>query len=279
MKPVAASRPFRRGESGQHSSHTPPAMPAAHVGVGVFHSMTRDGTRLRGRGSAGVRANLLRGFSAVRLRHGAPGYCRSLKGALTPTLTLRRSSSTLQPSLRVVPRPCRPPLKGAHGCTGMFPGLRHPVRHAPPRPSCHPGLHAIPSRGFTPPLPPAKPPPTRRPVRRYQLPSARPRPLSSTMRGRSPLPIPSAPLPPFRTRRVMGAPSTEGRATGPTAGFSSRRTTAADTEKVSKAEGGISDEGTAIDGQRERGACSRHRCKGRNPGGKERWIRERRDSH
>ena len=64
-------------------------------------------------------------------------------------------SSTLQPSLRVVPRPCRPPLKGARGCTGTHPGLRHPVRHTPPRPSHHPGLHAIPSRGFTPPLPPS----------------------------------------------------------------------------------------------------------------------------
>lgn len=64
-------------------------------------------------------------------------------------------SSTLQPSLRVVPRPCRPPLKGARGCTGTHTGLRHPVRQTPPRPYHHPGLHAIPSRGFTPPLPPS----------------------------------------------------------------------------------------------------------------------------
>ena len=162
---------------------------------------------------------------------------------------------------------------------GDVPRTSAPRATAPPRPSCHPGLHAIPSRGFTPPLPPDKPPPTRRPVRRYQLPSARPRPHPSTMRGCSPLPIPSATLPPFHTRRVMDAPSTEGRATRPTAGGSSRRTAAADTSGRLQCGEGISDDGTAIDGQVERDACSRHRCKGRNPGGKEGWMLKRRDSH
>lgn len=144
--------------------------------------------------------------------------------------------------------------------------------HISPRPSCHPlkGIHPTltsgPASSYTPSCEAVSAP----------LGQATAAPLNHEGTLSPPHPFryaPSLPHPKGHERTLHGGP--RHRADGK--GFSRR--TAADTEKVSKTQQGISDEGTAIDGQRERGACSRHRCKGRNPGGKERWIRKRRGSH
>ena len=91
-------------------------------------------------------------LSCLRLE--APGYCRSLKGALTPALILRRCSALLHPT--AFPEGCTQAMQAApegrswmHGdfSRTSAPRAAYPASSImTPRPSCHPlkGIHPTP---------------------------------------------------------------------------------------------------------------------------------------
>lgn len=97
----------------------------------------------------GIGSGPRRRLSCLRLE--APGYCRSLKGALTPAPTLRRGSALLHPT--AFPEGCTQAMQAApegrsrmHGDVSRTsaPRAAYPASSiSSPRPSCHPlkGIH------------------------------------------------------------------------------------------------------------------------------------------